>query len=92
MFSSTTMELSTSIPMAKEIPARLTTFRFLLKSQRKIKVPMAETGIAKAAVRVVRTLLRKSISPHIASNPPIRTLFLMIRMELRTDVHPCIVS
>ena len=41
------MELSTSIPTANEIPARLTTFRFRPIIHMKTKVPMAEIGIAK---------------------------------------------
>ena len=58
MFSITTMELSTSMPTAKEIPARLTTLMFRWKSHRKMNVPTAETGIARAVVSVERTLLR----------------------------------
>ena len=83
MFSRTTMELSTSIPMAKEIPARLTTLRLRWKCQRKMKDPTADTGMARAAVSVVRILRRKSSSPQMASMPPRRTLFFMIARELR---------
>ena len=53
------MELSTSMPTAKEIPARLTTLKLRLLSQRKIKQPMTEIGIARAVVNVDRDTAQK---------------------------------
>ena len=73
IFSNTTMELSTSMPTAKEIPARLTTLKLRLLSHRKMKQPMTEIGIASAVVSVDLTLRRKVISTVMASMPPIRT-------------------
>ena len=71
MFSRTTMALSTSIPTAKEIPARLTTFRFRPKIHRKMKVPITLIGIAVATITVEERLRRKTSSTKMASAPPI---------------------
>ena len=73
IFSRTTMELSTSMPTAKEIPARLTTLMFRPRIQRKIKVPMAEIGMATAVATVDLILRKKSRRTAIASKPPIIT-------------------
>ncbi len=74
MFSSTTIALSTSIPTAKEMPARLTTFRLRPKPHMKINVPMIEMGMATAVVRV-ELMLRKKMNRTVrASKPPMTTL------------------
>ncbi len=72
MFSSTTIALSTSMPTAKAIPARLTTFKFLPKAFMKINVPIMLIGMAVAAIPVDATLLRNITNTDIASNPPIK--------------------
>jgi hypothetical protein len=82
MFSSTTMALSTNMPTAKEMPARLTTLRVRSKIHRKIKVPTAEMGMATTVVKVEEMLLRKSRSTTRASNPPMTTLRLTRSMAL----------
>jgi hypothetical protein len=64
MFSSTTIELSTSMPTAKEMPARLTTLMLRSSSQRKRKVPTADTGMARAVMRVPRKLRKNRNSTN----------------------------
>ncbi len=76
IFSSTTMELSTSMPTANEIPAILTIFRFLPISQRKTKQPMAEMGMAMPVIIVALTLLKNIRRTQIASRLPMRILRL----------------
>ncbi len=72
------MALSTSIPAANAIPARLTTLRFLPKAFIKMKVPMMLIGIAEAATTVDEILLRNKISTVIARITPIN-IFLLRR-------------
>jgi len=72
MFSRTTMALSTSMPTAKEMPARETTFRLRPKSFMKMKVPMMEMGMDTATMTVDEKLRRKSSSTMTASAPPMR--------------------
>ena len=55
MFSSTTIELSTSMPTAKVMPARLITLMLRSKRYMKKKVPITEMGMATATVRVELT-------------------------------------
>ena len=70
IFSRTTIELSTSIPTAKLIPARDTTL--ILRPSMNIprKVPIADIGMAHAMIRVGLIFLRKSIRTIIANKPP----------------------
>ena len=70
------MALSTSMPTANEMPARLTTFRVRSKTHRKMNVPIAETGMATAVVTVDEMLRKNSSSTHRASRPPMTTLRL----------------
>ena len=72
MFSSTTMALSRSMPTAKEIPARLTTFRFRPRALMKMKVPITLIGMAVATTTVEETLRRNRSSTVTARNPPMR--------------------
>ncbi len=71
MFSSTTMELSITMPTAKLIPARLITLIVLPNKAITINVPMMLIGIAVATTIVLLELLRNSKSTAIASIPPI---------------------
>ena len=70
MFSSTTTALSTSMPIANAMPARLITLseRPMRLSSR--NVPMTLVGIASAITRVERALRRKMSSTTIVRHPP----------------------
>ena len=67
------------MPTANEIPAILTTFRFLPSSQRKTKQPMAEMGMAMPVINVALTLLKNSRRTQMASRLPMR-IFLLTRL------------
>ena len=70
IFSSTTIELSISIPTEKAIPARLITFN-VLPSKCIIKnVPIIHIGIVTAITNVARTLLKNTKSTITANKPP----------------------
>ena len=69
------MALSTSIPTAKLIPARLTTFKFRPSAFIRIKVPTTLIGIAVAITTVALTLLKNNQSTIIASTPPMNNIF-----------------
>ena len=71
MFSSTTMELSTNIPAAKVIPARLTTFRLRPKSQSMINVPMMLMGMASPMTSVLLPVRKNRKRTVTASRLPI---------------------
>ncbi len=58
MFSSTTMELSTTMPTAKAMPARLITFRLRPKTSIIRKLPMMLMGMATAITSVLVPLRR----------------------------------
>ncbi len=70
MFSSTTIELSTTMPTAKAIPARLMTLSVRPKKFISRKVPTIEIGIAAATTKVLERLRRKTSSTRIARVPP----------------------
>jgi hypothetical protein len=72
------MALSTSIPEAKAMPARLTTLRLLPRAFRMIKVPMMLIGIEVPTTMVEGTLLRKMRRTTTARAPPMR-MFLCTR-------------
>ena len=72
MFSSTTMALSTSMPMASAIPPRLMMFRVMLALCISMKVAITDTGIATETTAVVQALRRNRYSTKIASRPPNR--------------------
>ena len=70
MFSSTTIELSTSMPTASAIPPRDmmfsdTSLRYISRN-----VPITETGIATPVIVVARESLRKPYSTMMAMMPP----------------------
>ena len=79
MFSKTTMELSTTIPTAKERPARLTTL--ILRPNKVItrKVPITLMGMAMDTIMVLAKFLKNIISTKIASDPPIK-IFSLTRL------------
>ena len=73
MFSSTTIELSTTIPTANAMPARLTTFTERPSTNIIRNTPTTLIGIAAPTTNVLLTLRRNSSSTTIASAPPIRS-------------------
>jgi len=76
MFSSTTTELSMSMPTAKAMPARLITLSVRSKAARARKVPITLTGIESATISVERMFRRKMSSVPSVSRPPTRMLSL----------------
>ena len=70
------MALSTTIPTAKAIPARLTTLSVRPKSVTIRNVPTALIGIARPITKVLRQLLRNNRSTIIARMPPTTTFCL----------------
>ena len=69
-----TMELSTTIPMANESPARLTTLMFRPMRVITRKVPTALMGMATAMITVLAKLLKKMSSTAMARAPPMKML------------------
>ena len=59
MFSNTTIELSTSMPAANVMPAKLMTFRFRPSSHSMMNVPMMLIGIATPITNVLLPVRRK---------------------------------
>ncbi len=59
MFSTTTMALSTSMPMPRVSPAREMTFRLMPVRYMKPKVVKTEMGMAMAMVRVLYQVAQK---------------------------------
>ena len=74
MFSSTTIELSTTMPTAKARPARLMTLSVRPNHRISRKVPMTLIGMAIATTNVLDRLRRKSSRTRIASVPPTNRL------------------
>jgi hypothetical protein len=72
MFSSTTTALSTSMPTANAIPARLITLSERPMRWSSRKVPMMLVGIARAMTTVERPLRRKTSSTKMVRLPPTR--------------------
>ena len=60
-----------TMPTAKLIPARLTTFKVRPSASKTMKVPMTLDGIAIATIIVLLALLRKRRRTVMASTPPI---------------------
>ena len=60
-----------TMPTAKLIPARLTTFIVRPSASKTMKVPMTLDGIAIATIIVLLALLRKRRRTVMASTPPI---------------------
>ena len=71
IFSKTTIAESTSIPTAKEIPAREIVFKLLPIASNIIKVPIIEIGIATETTAVGEIALKKIIRIRTAKIPPI---------------------
>jgi hypothetical protein len=76
MFSSTTIELSTSIPTASAMPPSDMMFNDTLLIYISRNVPITETGIAMPVIVVARESLRKPYSTMIAIMPPRIAAFL----------------
>ncbi len=74
MASSTTIELSTSMPTPSASPPSDITFRVTLREYIRMKVAMIEIGIDTPMIRVLRRSRRKTKSTRMASTPPIRAL------------------
>ena len=74
MFSSTTTELSISMPTANAMPARLITLSVRSKAARARKVPITLTGIDIATISVERTFRRNRSRVPSVSRPPTRML------------------
>ncbi len=72
MFSSTTMALSTSMPMPSASPPRVIRFRVNPPKYISAKVATTEMGMAVAMMAVLRMLRRKKSSTTTASRPPYR--------------------
>ena len=72
MFSRTTIALSTSMPMAKAMPARLITLSERPISESSRNVPITLVGIASAITKVGRMLLRKISRTIVVRTPPSR--------------------
>ena len=66
------MELSITMPTAKLIPARLTTFIVRPSASKTMNVPMTLDGIAIPTIIVLLALRRKRSRTAIASTAPIR--------------------
>ena len=66
IFSNTTMELSTTMPMAKLRPARLTTLMFLPIRVMTRNVPTTLIGMDIATMTVLEKFLRKTRSTTTA--------------------------
>ncbi len=82
MFSSTTIELSTTMPAAKAHPAREMTLMVRPKTCIMRKVPTNEMGMARVTMKVAETLRRKTSSTRIASEPPTNRFCRTSRMAL----------
>ena len=83
MFSSTTMLLSTSMPMPRARPLRVIMF-----SDRSVKyintsAKRTESGMLTATMRVGRTSLRKNASTRTASRAP-RSMLLSMLLMMRS--------
>ena len=80
MFSMTTMELSTSMPMASE---RAPSVMMLMSRPQKYMMTSAkstENGMEKATTSVGLMLRRKTASTTTASNAPSNRLFKIVEM------------
>ena len=74
-FSSTTIALSTTMPTANAIPARLMTLIDRPSATIATIAPTTEIGIASAMMPAVRSERRNNNKMKIASPPPIQMLF-----------------
>ena len=83
MFSSTTIELSITIPTAKLIPARLTTLSVRPRASNTMKVPMTLEGMATPTMSVLLALRRKRSRTATASAPPTTRFVWTSLMALR---------
>jgi len=68
------LKRSISIPTAKAIPAKLTTFKFRSRRFMKMKVPMILMGIA-VATMMVDVKLRKKINRTMTAKVPPNRIF-----------------
>ena len=82
MFSSTTIELSTTIPTANAIPARLITFSVRPKAFIAMNEPIMLIGMATAITSVLDALRRYNNSVTMAKKPP------MIRLCITRPMAP----
>ena len=80
MFSSTTMELSTSMPMASAMPPRVSTLSVRPEKYMKMRAHSTENGMEKATTSVGRTDLRNSASTTTASSAPMSSDCRMLPM------------
>ena len=76
------MELSTTMPTANAMPARLMTLSVRPKKPISRKVPMTLIGMAMATTKVLDRLRRKTSSTRIARVPPMNRLFRTRPMAL----------
>jgi len=82
MASSTTMELSTSMPIPRAIPPSDMMFSVRSVWYIRANVAMIEMGMDRPIISVLRTSLRKRNRMMVASSPPIQAL-------LRTSPMAC---
>jgi hypothetical protein len=73
-FSSTTIALSTTIPTAKAMPARLMTFTLRPMATMNTTAPITEIGIDSAMIPALRNDRRKRSNTSTAREPPIQML------------------
>ena len=76
------MELSTNMPPASVMPARLITFTFRSNTHKAIKVPMMLTGMANPTTKVVLAVRRNRKRIVTARMLPMTRFFCTRLMEL----------
>ena len=81
VFSRTTIELSSSIPIPKARPPKVMMFRVNPPKYISPNVAMIETGIAVAIIAVLDTLRRNKNRTIIAKIPPNRVKFLTLVID-----------
>ncbi len=87
MFSSTTMELSTSMPTARAMPPSDMMFSDTSLVYINRNVPMTEIGIAMLTIVVDRASRRKPYNTMMAKMPPMNAAFLTLSTaeEMKRD-------
>ena len=82
MFSMTTTELSTSMPMPRDRPARVMTFMSRLVKYMSTTANSTDSGMLMPTTSVGLTSLRKMASTMMASAAPTAMLVRMLRMMM----------
>lgn len=84
VFSTTTMESSTSRPITSAKPPSVIRFSVCPVASSPSSAAMIDSGIASAAIQVARSERRKSSTASAASKAPKRPSFMSARMAWRT--------